>query len=287
MEPILKWAGGKRQLIPKLKQVIGNIDLGNNTYYEPFFGGGALFFNLECKNAVISDINEEIMNVYIQARDNLNELIIELEKHRAMHSEEYFYQIRSLDRTENFNSLSKVVLAARTIYLNKTCFNGLYRVNLKGQFNTPSGKYKKTNIYNYDNLINVSKLLNSPKVSIQTGSFSDILINAKKGSIIYLDPPYDYENSGFVNYYKEGFSKNDLIKMKAVCDKLINRDCTVIISNNDTTFVRELFSEDSKYTIYEILPVYANRNINSNGLKRGKVKEVIIYGKKSKDISAG
>ena len=281
--PILKWAGGKRQLLKSIKKVIGDIDTNNIRYYEPFFGGGALFFDLEPKKATLNDINSELINVYIQVRDNLDLLIENLTQLREAHNEEQFYRIRALDRQEGFSDLDATYRAARTIYLNKTCYNGLYRVNSKGQFNTPSGRYVNPSIFDAVDLRNASKALKKSTISIKSTDYRSSVIRARKGSLIYFDPPYDYENEdGFVGYSKNGFNRDDLRNMKETADKLVDRGCIVLISNNDTPFVRELFEGDHRYEIEYIVHEFdARRSINCNGENRRNGKEVLIYGRKT------
>ena len=281
--PIINWAGGKRQLLQAIKTAFGDIEIGNNRYYEPFFGGGALFFDLKPRKANLNDINKELMNVYAIVRDNVDELIQELEILKSNHSEEQFYKVRDMDRDVDFLQRDPVFRAARTIYLNKTCFNGLYRVNSKGYFNTPSGKYKNPSLYDEFNLRNVSKLLSIKSVKLTSKSYEESVKYARKGAIIYFDPPYDYENEdGFVGYSKQGFNQEDLKKLKDVSDKLVDKGCIVLLSNNDTPYVRQLFEGDHRYQIeYVVRQIHARRSINCNGKNRKNGKEVIIYGRKS------
>src|SRR5699024_7016411 len=166
--PFLKWVGGKRQLIPEIRKMLPK-GVANRPYYEPFIGGGALFFELQPKRAVINDYNEELINVYIVIRDNPNELIEDLKKHK--NTSEYFYEIRSIDRQPLFNNLTNIERASRIIYLNKTCYNGLYRVNNAGEFNSPFGKYKNPNIINEPVIKAVSKYLNSAQIQISNGDY--------------------------------------------------------------------------------------------------------------------
>lgn len=276
--PIVKWAGGKRQLLPVLKELIDIEDLKTKRYYEPFFGGGALFFDLTPKKAVLSDINGELMNLYIQVRDNCENLINMLNVHSSNHNEEYYYAIRELDRQEDYMYLPILEKAARTLYLNKTCFNGLYRVNSNGNFNTPSGKKEKL-VFEDNNIRKISKLLKRKTINLKTGDYWNCVKKARRGSYIYFDPPYDYENeNGFVSYSNLGFNREDLALLKQRCDTLINRGCKVIISNNNTGYVNDLFANDERYEIYTLYIVQAKRMINSKPLDRGEVEEVIIFG---------
>jgi len=285
MKPILKWAGGKRQLKKHLLKYIKSKDLENSSYFEPFFGGGYLFFNLSPKRSFINDINKEIINVYLCIKKNPIKLINLLKIHEKFNSEDYFYNIRNLDRSSNssIKRLTNIEKAARTIYLNKTCYNGLFRVNSKGQFNVPYGKYKKPKILDKENIFQLSDFLNKEHVEITSLDFSIAVRNAKKGDFIYFDPPYDYDNhEGFVNYNKDGFDRKDLIRLKETCDVLIEKGCIVLLSNNDTSFVRNLFLDNNHENFYSIESLIANRSINSNSNFRKNAKEVLIYGRNKK-----
>lgn len=281
MKPILKWPGGKAQLLPELKKYITPELLHGNQYIEPFIGGGALAFDLEHKHTLISDLNPELTNLYNVVKHDPEGLIAQLRMHHhnnccADTAENHYYEVRSWDRDADFWKLPPEIIAARTVYLNKTCFNGLYRVNSKGYFNTPIGRSssgKAPDIVQEDAIRELSKFLQT--VDIKTGDYRTILNDAKPlpGDVIYLDPPYDkgeeIETAGFVNYQKEGWTKHDLEIMKSECDYWSRLGCKVIVSNNDTAFVRELFSD------WEIHEVDVRRSINRNGDGR-KGKEVII-----------
>ena len=164
VQPVLKWVGGKRQLLNEIEKYIPN---GNYKYYEPFIGGGAVFFSVQPKNAVINDFNEELINVYMVIKNNLEELLLDLSTHKV--TEEYYYEIRAIDRSEEYKSWSNIKKASRFLYLNKTCYNGLYRVNSSGYFNTPFGRYKNPNIINETVLRAVNKYLNKNKIDIRCG----------------------------------------------------------------------------------------------------------------------
>jgi len=181
--PFLKWVGGKRQLMPAISALLPK---KITTYYEPFIGGGAVLFNLQPKKAIINDFNSELINVYSVVKNNLNELIKDLKTHQ--NDSDYFYQLRSLDRTKDFKKLSDIQRASRIIYLNKTCYNGLYRVNSSGEFNSPFGKYKNPNIVNEPTLKAVSEYLKSNDIQLLNSDYSDILKNAEKNSFIYFRP---------------------------------------------------------------------------------------------------
>ena len=243
MQPILRWAGGKTQLLPEIKKLIIPKLTQYNTYFEPFVGGGAVVFDLEYPKSVINDVNTELINVYRIVKDNPFALISELENLAQDFNTQKYYEIRNLDRLPNFKNKSDVFKAARTLFLNKTCFNGLYRVNKKGFFNSPIGRTvsgKTPDIVQEYKILELSKGLKNFK--IENTSYETVLAQAASGDVIYLDPPYDYEdNHTFVGYNEESFSKKDLDKLFSVCEELTNKGCFVIISNNATTYVLDLF----------------------------------------------
>ena len=244
-----------------------------NTYYEPFVGGGALLFELSPKKAVINDYNEELMNVFncIKDENKFSKMCLELNHHEANHSEEYYYEIRNKDRDKNkFKKLADYKRAARTIYLNKACFNGLYRVNSKNEFNVPFGKKTKVNTYEGQNLGIVHSYLNFNDVVILSVDFEVSVASAKAGDFIYFDPPYDSETSTFNSYTENGFGKEEQVRLARVYKELSDRGCYVMLSNHNTSLVKELYKD------FNIHVIEAKRNINANGKKRGKVEEVII-----------
>jgi DNA adenine methylase len=267
--PFLKWVGGKRQLLPKIIEHLPK-NIRELRYFEPFIGGGAVLFHLQPENAVINDFNKELINVYNVVKENLDDLILDLKKHK--NTSEYFYQIRGLDRTDEFLSLSEVQRASRIIYLNKTCFNGLYRVNNAGEFNAPFGRYKNPNIVNEPTLKAVNKFLNKNKISMNTGDYSDILETADENSFIYLDPPYHpiSENSNFTGYVQGGWDMFDQIRLRDVCDILNEKGAKFLLSNSSSPFIKD------QYEKYKITTVKAIRAINSNGSDRGEIDEVLI-----------
>lgn len=267
--PFLKWVGGKRQLMPSIVEQLPE-NIKDYKYIEPFIGGGAVLFNLQPKNAVINDYNEELINVYQVIKDNLDELIIDLKKHK--NEAEYFYSIRSLDRKGEFKKLSAVQRASRVIFLNKTCFNGLYRVNNAGEFNSPFGRYKNPNIVNEPTLKAVNKFLNSNNIEIKSGDYSEILKQADKKCFVYLDPPYHpiSESSNFTGYIQGGWNMYDQIDLKTACDELNKKGVKFLLSNSSAEFIKDLYKD------YNITIVKANRAINANGADRGEVDEVLI-----------
>lgn len=267
--PFLKWVGGKRQLIPEIKKRLPK-GIANAPYYEPFIGGGALFFELQPKCATINDYNEELINVYRAIRDFPNELIEDLKKHE--NTAEYFYKIRAIDRQPLFKKLSKIERASRIIYLNKTCYNGLYRVNNAGEFNSPFGNYKAPNIVNAPVITAVSKYLNSAKIQIHNTDYQKILQNIPTNSFVYLDPPYHpiSESSNFTGYVQGGWNKKDQLRLKGVCDTLTDRGIKFLLSNSASDFIKEIYSE------YNIHIVQATRSVNSDTSQRGLINEFLI-----------
>ena len=263
--PIVKWVGGKRQLMFEL---LKNMPENYNRYFEPFIGGGALFFELQPDNAYISDMNEELINLYQVVRDNVDELITDLQKHDI--SKEYFMGIRNIDRTKDYENWSDVQKASRFIYLNRTCFNGMYRVNSKGEFNVPFGHYKNPRIVDKNNLINCSNLLQ--RTETRHADFSEILTKVHKDDFVYFDPPYVplSETSSFTSYTKDGFDIDMQFKLRDVCDELDNKGVKFLLSNSDTKLVNELYEN------YNIKKVFASRQINANADGRGKITEVLV-----------
>ncbi len=269
-KPFVKWAGGKRQVINELlKYVPDEFD----TYYEPFVGGGALLFELSPKKAVINDSNEELMNVYnvLCNEEKFKKMCNLLNSYETKHSEEFYYNIRNKDRSKTaFNRLSDYTRAARTIYLNKACFNGLYRVNSKNEFNVPFGKKTHVNTYEGSNLITVSNYLTMNDVKILSVDFEEAVKDAKKGDFVYFDPPYDSDTKSFTSYTETGFDKSEQTRLARVFKELDKKGVYVMLSNHSTILVNEL------YKGYHIYTIEAKRNINANGKKRGKVEELII-----------
>lgn len=269
-KPFVKWAGGKRQIIDKLKMYVPD---EFNTYYEPFVGGGALLFELSPKEAVINDYNEELINVFkcIKDENKFSKMCNELNRHERNHSKEYFYEIRNKDRDKTkFNKMPDYKRAARTIYLNKACFNGLYRVNSKNEFNVPFNGKIKVNTYDGQNLGIIHSYLNFNNVKMLSMDFEDSVKDAKKGDFIYFDPPYDSDKQIFNSYTENGFGKDEQRRLARVYKELSDRGCYVMLSNHNTTLVNELYKD------FNIHIIEAKRNINADGKKRGKVEEVII-----------
>ncbi|WP_047153820.1 DNA adenine methylase [Aneurinibacillus tyrosinisolvens] len=266
-QPFLKWAGGKRQLLPEITKYIPR---EINTYYEPFIGAGAVLLHLQPPKAVINDINSELINAYTVIRDQIEELLADLSKH--VNDKEYFYNIRELDRKEQYQLLTPVERASRMIYLNKTCFNGLFRVNSRGQFNVPFGKYKNPAIVNEEVLRAVHEYLAYADVTLLNGDFAKAVESARAGDFVYFDPPYDpvSETASFTSYSLDGFRTEQQIRLKELLDELDHRGCRVMLSNSATDFIKDLYKQ------YNIKIVGAKRNINSKASGRGKIDEVLV-----------
>ncbi len=263
-KPFLKWAGGKRQLLEEL--AYGLPDFGD--YHEPFIGGGALFFRLEAmgkiNTAYLSDSNEELINVYGAIKSSVFELIEELASPKYANKSEAYYKVRAS------RPVGEVERAARFIYLNKTAFNGLYRVNSKGGFNVPFGKYTNPKILDEKNLLLVHRALQ--KDALFCGDFAIALKSAKKGDFVYLDPPYVpvSKTATFTNYTQEGFSEKDQVRLLKAFKELDSKGCYVLLSNSYAEFVAELYGEFEQQT------VHANRMINCKAGLRGKVRELLV-----------
>lgn len=271
-KPFVKWVGGKRQLLPILKD---NLPKSFNNYFEPFLGGGALFFSLkstfhETKKVYLNDLNTELINTYNVVKNSPDELIEALTVHSKNNSSDYFYIIRALDRTDNFNELSDITRAARFIYLNKTCFNGLYRVNQKNQMNAPYGRYKHPNIINKEVILADSDYLKN--TIITNSSYEEPIKFAKENDFVYFDSPYaSFENkNNFKSYTQFGFDDDKQIELAENIKQLSNKNVLVMASNAYTPLTKELYKDFNT----QIIP--AKRSINSNGLKRGAVKEILI-----------
>lgn len=266
--PVLKWVGGKRQLLDTLRPLLPKTI---NKYCEPFIGGGAMLFDLQPKKALVNDINSDLILVYTVIRDNVDELIQRLEQFE--NTSKMFYAVRDWDRDrERYYALSDVERAARIIYLNKTCYNGLYRVNNAGEFNSPFGNYKNPNIVNAPVLRAVNAYFNAAEISFSTIDYAELLQTIRRGTFVYLDPPYDpvSDTSSFTGYTRGGFTRDDQIRLRECCDELNRRGVRFMLSNSATDFIRE------QYAAYNITIVQAKRAINSVATKRGDVDEVVV-----------
>lgn len=264
--PFLKWAGGKRQLISQMDKFFPR---NYNKYIEPFIGGGAVFFHLLPENSIISDNNPDLINCFNVIKEDVEGLIKSLKKHR--YEKDYFYEIRALDRDhEKFAELSDVEKASRSIYLNKSGYNGLYRVNSKGFFNVPFGRHKNPKICDEVNLRTVSKALRN--IEIYLGSFEICMDFSEQDDFVYLDPPYHplSDTALFTSYTKSNFDKSSQIKLFEVFKQLDRRGCFIMLSNSYSEFILDLYKD------FKILTLKAKRNINSISQKRGLINEVLI-----------
>jgi DNA adenine methylase len=273
VKPYLKWAGGKRQLLPEIRRHLpGN--LGSLQYYEPFIGAGALFLERQPRRAIVNDNNEQLVLTYKVIRDHIDELIVALNTHRGLNSEEYFYRIREQDRDgSTFAGLSDIQKAARLIYLNKTCFNGLYRVNSQGLFNVPYGRYTNPAICDEPVLRAIHRYFSHENVGIEilNRDFAVAVEGAGRGSFIYFDPPYHSpDNTNFTGYQAGGFGENEQERLRDVFAECTDAGAKCLLSNSDTSFIRGLYGG------FEIITVRARRAINSDSAGRGEVDEVLI-----------
>lgn len=269
LKPVLKWVGGKRQLLPDIRR---HIPKEFTLYVEPFLGGGAVLLDRRPKCARVSDYNAELINVYEVVRDHPRELLERLRAHEEKNSSEHYYEIRSLDRAADFVSTDAIDRAARIIYLNKTCYNGLYRVNSAGQLNVPYGRYKHPNIVNQPGIMALSRYLNNNEISIACCDFAETLEDLPAGAFVYLDPPYMplSESSAFTGYTEGGFDYDEQVRLRDECRKLRDKGILFLQSNSDCKEIRQLYSG---FTIHT---VKATRAINSRGDRRGAIDEVLI-----------
>ncbi len=269
VSPILKWVGGKRQLLDSIEPLIPQC----STYYEPFIGGGAVLFSRQPDKAVINDSNPELINVYLTIKDEPEALIEKLKEHKVNSSEEYYYSIRALDRDKSiFENMTNVERAARIIYLNKTCYNGLFRVNSSGEFNSPWGRYINPNITNETTIRALHTYFNKANITIKCGDYRDALRGIRKGAFVYFDPPYMpiSSSASFTGYTAGGFGEQEQIALKEQCDALNAKGVKFLLSNSACPFIEELYKD------YIIEHVNAKRTINANPEKRGEIEEVLV-----------
>lgn len=278
ISPFIKWVGGKRQLLPEIEK---RLPKKINKYYEPFVGGGALFMFLQNKETIINDFSEELINVYIQIKEKPEELMKNLDEYEKQHeksNEEFYYKIREMDRSKDWDKADKSIKAARLIYLNKSCYNGLYRVNKDGHFNVPCNKNKKVKTYDRGNIINLSEYLKNSGVKILQGDFEIACKDAKKGDFIFFDPPYDMlKNGSFENYTKDGFGVEGQKRLAHLFKELDKKGCYVMLTNHNTPLINELYKD------YHIDVVSVKRMINSDAKNR-KGEETIIYNYDLRDL---
>ncbi len=264
--PIVKWVGGKTKLLGELGT---RAPLTYRRYFEPFLGGGALFFRMAPSAAVLSDTNDDLIAMYRAVRDDVEGVIRALGKHRAKHHEAYYYEVRER-WNESRAKLGACERAATFLYLNKTCYNGLWRVNRRGDFNVPAGRYENPTILDPAGLRAASRVLAA--AMIEVAPFERVLDEAEGGDFVYFDPPYDpvSTTSSFTSYTMNAFGADEQAKLAAVFRALADRGCAVMLSNSDTPLIRKL------YAGFHIDRVYCSRAINSKADSRGAVPEVIV-----------
>ena len=266
-DPILKWAGGKRQLIPKILSTFPK-DYRQRVFHEPFFGGGAVFFKIKPKKSSINDINPRLMSFYKVVRDSPTELIELAKGYR--HDKDEYYKLR-----DRFNEpgLTDIEDAALLLYLNKTAFNGLYRVNSKGQFNVPFGRYKNPTIVDENRILEASRILKN--IEILSTDFTYVIEHSDEGDLCYFDPPYlpVSDTADFTSYSKDGFSYMDQIRLRDTCIELDEKGVLFVLSNS---YVEELVDKYQEVDHFRVEVVKANRAINSVAEKRGPVDEILV-----------
>ena len=269
LQPFTKWTGGKRQLLSVIRELMPKT---YNRYFEPFVGGGALFFDLAPKDAVINDFNAELINCYQQIKDNPQELIEILKVHQEYNSKEYYLDLRSADRDERIDMMSEVQRAARILYMLRVDFNGLYRVNSKNQFNVPYGRYKNPKIVDEELISAISVYLNNNQLEIKTGDFEKAVLDVQPGDFVYFDPPYIplSETSAFTSYTHEGFSFADQVRLRDAFKRLSDTGAYVMLSNSSSALVEELYKD------FNIHYVEATRTNGAKSSSRGKISEIIV-----------
>lgn len=269
LQPFTKWTGGKRQLLPVIRELMPKT---YNRYFEPFVGGGALFFDLAPKDAVINDFNAELINCYQQIKENPQELIEILKVHQEYNSKEYYLDLRSADRDERIDMMSEVQRAARILYMLRVDFNGLYRVNSNNQFNVPYGRYKNPKIVDENLVSAISTYLNNNQIEIKKGDFEKAVLDVQPGDFVYFDPPYIplSETSAFTSYTHEGFSYDDQVRLRDTFKKLSDTGAYVMLSNSSSFLVEELYRD------FNIHYVEATRTNGAKSSSRGKISEIIV-----------
>lgn len=269
LQPFTKWTGGKRQLLGELRSYMPET---YGRYFEPFVGGGALFFDLAPEKAVINDFNEELINAYRQIKNNPAELINLLIKHKENNSKDYYLALRSADRDGRISRMTGVERAARILYMLRVDFNGLYRVNSKNQFNVPYGRYKNPKIVDVDLLYQISEYLNENDIEILQTDFAEAVKDAETGDFVYFDPPYIplNETSSFTSYTHEGFSYEEQVRLRDTFKELTERGVYAMLSNSSSPLVEELYKD------FNIYFVEAQRTNGAKSSSRGKISEIIV-----------
>lgn len=280
MEPLIKWAGGKRKFVDQILSITGN---DFKQYFEPFVGGGALLLNIKASSYFCSDINRELINFHNVVKNHPEELIRELEtNYFPHHSKDFYLKIRNIDRDPiEFKKWNSIKKAARFYYLNKTSFNGIWRVNKKGNNNVPFNKIEEKPKIDIEKVNQISEFYKNNNVSFVCAQYKEIIKKAQNGDFVYFDPPYDVEpgQSSFVAYTKSGFNQKNQKELKQTCDTLIKRGVLVAISNSNTDFIRNLY-KDNKYVKYEIhSKIISNRTIAASNKARRRVVELLIVGR--------
>lgn len=290
--PVIKWAGGKRRLAPVIASYFedGKLLKPGATYFEPFLGGGALMFFLKHKNAIGIDQNPELINFYNVLKNSPQELFETLRNDFAsFHSEDFYYEVRNLDLMPDFaKKFSKVERAARFVYLNKSCFNGIWRVNSKGHNNVPWNHQNKVSLPSLESIMSAHNYIIENNISFVRGDYKKVLDKAKTGDFVYFDPPYDVEplQSGFTSYTKQGFGRKKQKELKNICDQLLEKGIAVAISNSNTEFIKQLYTSSSDgyffYTIVDENKLRLARTIAGKACNRRYVSELLIIVKPNK-----
>ena len=280
MNPLLKWAGGKHKLAPQIIDILGR---NFNNYFEPFVGGGSVLFELLPEHARCYDINAHLINFYNIVRDDPERLLWNLEKYfipqHLRRGDDFYYSVRDWDRSPHMRQISLARQAARFLYLNKTCFNGLWRENQFGQNNVPSGHYKNAPVPSRDQILTMSNYLRSHDIRFENRDYLQVEIFARRGDMVYFDPPYDKEvgQNGFVQYSACGFDRNNQWQLMKLCNRLVLDGITVGISNSNTEFIRSLYNNTIVH--YEIHEISATRSLGSHPDSRKQINELLIIGK--------
>ncbi|MBP2624034.1 DNA adenine methylase [Streptococcus oricebi] len=269
LQPFTKWTGGKRKLLANLNALMPEV---YDRYYEPFIGGGALFFDRAPESALINDFNSELINCYRQIKDNPLQLIALLKEHQAHNSKEYYLELRAADRDGRIDKMTDVERAARIMYMLRVNFNGLYRVNSKNQFNVPYGRYKNPKIVDPEMIQMISSYLNKYDIQIISGDFEKAVEEVGKGDFVYFDPPYIplSETSDFTSYTHEGFSYQDQVRLRDTFKRLSDRGAYVMLSNSSSPLAEELYKD------FKIHYVEAIRTNGASSKSRGRISEIIV-----------